>query len=188
MSLYTSRPSDKVGGGVGGGGDRSSRPWEKRGARPQKNIFPARVRASVWSKNRGGRAPRAPPLDPPLLIEEMFSTLTERKTVLKCKALIHIFNMCCLRIFCFAWPISSTTSPNPNPNPEQRIKILMFCYWYLLPLELGTEIIQFDNQGRICGAQRRKFVKIQIKPNLRTSFEVSKWALLKRFLPGGKKS
>ena len=46
-------------------------------------------------------------------------------------------------------------------------------------LELGTEIIQFDDQGRVCGAQRRKFVKNQIKPKLRTSFEVSKWLLLK---------
>ena len=40
-------------------------------------------------------------------------------------------------------------------------------------LELGTEIIQFDDQGRVCGAQRRNFVKNQIKPKLRTSFEVS---------------
>ena len=46
-------------------------------------------------------------------------------------------------------------------------------------LELGTETIQFDYQGRVCGAQRRKFVKNQIKPKLMTSFEVSKWLLLK---------
>ena len=46
-------------------------------------------------------------------------------------------------------------------------------------LELGTEINQFDDQGHICGAQRRKFVKNKIKPKLRTSFEVSKWRLLK---------
>ena len=46
-------------------------------------------------------------------------------------------------------------------------------------LELGTEINQFDDQGRSCGAQRRKFVKNNIKPKLRTSFEVSKWLLLK---------
>ena len=42
-------------------------------------------------------------------------------------------------------------------------------------------MIQFDDQGLIFGAQRRKFVMNQIKPKyqLRTSFEVSKWALLK---------
>ena len=31
-------------------------------------------------------------------------------------------------------------------------------------LELGPEIIPFDDQGRTCGAQRRKFVMNQIKP------------------------
>ena len=69
--------------------------------------------------------------------------------------------MCCLLIFCFAWPISTTDT------------------YY--SLELGTEIIQFEDQVRFCGAQRRKFVKNQIKPKWRTSFEVSRWALLKEF-------
>ena len=77
------------------------------------------------------------------------------------EAPIHTFNMCCLRIFCFVWPISTTDT----------------CYL----LELGTEMIQFEDQVRFCGAQRRKFVKNQIKPKWRTSFEVSKWALLKEF-------
>ena len=55
-----SRPSDKWGGGGG-----SSRPWDKGG--PGRFFFSA-LRASVWSKNKGeGRAPRAPPLDPPLM-------------------------------------------------------------------------------------------------------------------------
>ena len=35
-----------------------------------KNYFPA-LRASVWSKNKGRRAPWAPPLDPPLTITEL---------------------------------------------------------------------------------------------------------------------
>ena len=46
-------------------GRRSFRPWDKGGAQSQKNFFSAR-RASIWSKNKGGRAPRAPALDPPL--------------------------------------------------------------------------------------------------------------------------
>ena len=55
------RPSDNGGGGAGGrGGGRESSLQEKN--------FSA-LRASVCSKNkgwRGGGAPRAPPLDPPL--------------------------------------------------------------------------------------------------------------------------
>ena len=39
------------GGGLGGGGARSSRPWDKKsGRRSHKNIFSA-LWASVWSKN-----------------------------------------------------------------------------------------------------------------------------------------
>ena len=46
-----------------------SRPSEKgRGGGLKKKLFPA-LRASVWSKNKGGRqAPRAPPLDLPLFL------------------------------------------------------------------------------------------------------------------------
>ena len=95
----------------------------------------------------------------------MFSTLT-----LKPKALIHIFNTCQLRI---------TALRDPFLPQGQRIKVYMFVTDTYYSLELGTEIIQFDDQGRVCGAQRRKFVKNQIKPKLRTSFEVSKWLLLK---------
>ena len=57
--------------GGGGGGDRSSRPSQKRGIPPQK-IFSA-LQASVWSKNRGTWAPRSPPLDPPL--QELFPVI-----------------------------------------------------------------------------------------------------------------
>ena len=58
-----SRPSDK--GGGGGGGDGHPDPEIRRGS--PKKFFSAH-RASVWSKNKGGRGrvPRAPPLDPPL--------------------------------------------------------------------------------------------------------------------------
>ena len=57
-----SRPSDKGGGGRGGW---SSRPWDK-GALPQKN-FLRPFGPHLGLKIRGwGRAPRAPPLDPPL--------------------------------------------------------------------------------------------------------------------------
>ena len=55
-----SRPSDK-----GGGGHPDP---EIRGGPGLKKIFFSALRASFWSKNKGGgRAPQAPPLDPPLL-------------------------------------------------------------------------------------------------------------------------
>ena len=48
--------SEGGGGGGGGGG----------GAAASKNFFSA-LRASFWSKNKGGaRVPRAPPVEPPL--------------------------------------------------------------------------------------------------------------------------
>ena len=50
-----SRPSDK-----GGGGCHPHAGGDKGGARYQKTFFSA-LRASVWSKNKGG-----PSLDPPL--------------------------------------------------------------------------------------------------------------------------
>ena len=53
--------------GVGVG--RSSKPLDKGGGAGLSKKFFSAVRASVWSKNKGGAwAPRAPPLDPPLLI------------------------------------------------------------------------------------------------------------------------
>ena len=39
------------------------------GGAVSKKSFSA-LRASVWSKNKGGRAPQSPPLDPPLLLEQ----------------------------------------------------------------------------------------------------------------------
>ena len=53
-----SRPSDKGGGGTGGGGDRSPR---RDGPGLKKNF--SALRASVWSK-RKGRGGGAPPLGP----------------------------------------------------------------------------------------------------------------------------
>ena len=44
-------------------GARPSKPWDKGKAQSRK-IFSA-FRASVWCKNKGSRAPRAPTLDPP---------------------------------------------------------------------------------------------------------------------------
>ena len=62
-----SRPSDKrvVGlGGVGGGYPDS----EIRGARWSQNKYFSALRASFWSKNKGGGpGPQASPLDPPCL-------------------------------------------------------------------------------------------------------------------------
>ena len=40
------------------------RPWDEARAVLEKIYF-STLRASVWSRNKGGRAPRAPPLDPP---------------------------------------------------------------------------------------------------------------------------
>ena len=58
---------------------------EKRGAAGLKKIFfrPEFVPqfGLKMEGGGGGAAPRAPPLDPPLLIEEMFSTLTERNNI-----------------------------------------------------------------------------------------------------------
>ena len=39
---------------------------ERGGGQSQKEFFSA-LRASVWSKNKGGPGPRAPPLDPSLV-------------------------------------------------------------------------------------------------------------------------
>ena len=54
-----SRPSDRGGGGAG------HLDPEIRGSASPKKFFPA-FWASVWSKNKRGAGPRAPPLDPPL--------------------------------------------------------------------------------------------------------------------------
>ena len=51
-------------------------------------------------------------------------------------------------------------------------------------LELGTEIIQFDDQGRICGAQRRNCQKSN-KAEIKDKFRSFKMASTKRFLPRG---
>ena len=46
-------------------GSAGFRPWDKGGTRSPKKFFSV-LRASVWSKNKGDRPPRAPPLDSPL--------------------------------------------------------------------------------------------------------------------------
>ena len=61
----------------GGGVGRSYRPCDKRRGVGGLQIIFSTLRALLWSKNTGGRAPRAPPLDPP-----MFSQLSQRKRVL----------------------------------------------------------------------------------------------------------
>ena len=48
---------------IRGEGGRSSRPWP----RSPKKFFSA-LRASVWSENKGRLVPRAPSLDPPLVL------------------------------------------------------------------------------------------------------------------------
>ena len=50
----------------GGGVARSSRPLDKGEGRSPQKTFSA-LRASVWSKTKGGPGPRAPPLDPLLV-------------------------------------------------------------------------------------------------------------------------
>ena len=49
----------------GGGRGGVIRDSEIKGGPVSKNFFSA-LRASVWSKDKGGPGPRAPPLDPPL--------------------------------------------------------------------------------------------------------------------------
>ena len=98
-----------------------------------------------------------------VIIEKMFSILTERNGISKPEALIHIFNTCCLRIFCFAWPIYFY-------HKSQEIEVLMFCCWSFIRISNWNDSIW--RPGRICGAQRRKFVKNRIGPKWRTSFEV----------------
>ena len=67
-----------------GGGAWSSRPLHKGGGRgglvSKKNCLA--LRASVWFKNRGGVAPRAPPLDPPLMAKLYFLKLFDRDKIL----------------------------------------------------------------------------------------------------------
>ena len=62
-----SRPSDKRGGGVGMGGGRSSRPWDKaRGWARSQKIFFRPFGPQFALKIRGVGASRTPPLNPPL--------------------------------------------------------------------------------------------------------------------------
>ena len=60
--------------GVGKG--RSSRPLDKGGGGLQQ--FFLALRASVWSKNKGGEGPRVPPLDPPVVCVTIQTNGTRR--------------------------------------------------------------------------------------------------------------
>ena len=74
------RPSDKWGGGGGEGGGGHPDP-EISGEGGGHNKFFSALRASVWSKNKGGGG-RAPLLDPPLACQQYLKSF---------KALLHDF-------------------------------------------------------------------------------------------------
>ena len=62
--------------GVGKG--RSSRPLDKGGGGGGLQQFFLALRASVWSKNKGGEGPRVPPLDPPVVCVTIQTNGTRR--------------------------------------------------------------------------------------------------------------
>ena len=72
----------------GGGGHPDP---EIRGGGAVSKKFFSLLRVSFWSKNKGGRAPRAPPLDPPLLtinkqaLRKVTGVSTERAVTLLLK-------------------------------------------------------------------------------------------------------
>ena len=110
--------------------------------------------------------------------QNVFFTLTERKNILKPKALIHIYITCCLRIFCFAWPISTTRAKNRSFN---------VCYWYLLSIRIrnwknsiwwpGTDL--WSSKTEICQESN----KAEIKDKFR-SLKIT-MASTERLLPPG---
>ena len=57
-----------------------------------------------------------------VIIEKMFSILTETNGISKPEALIRIFNLCCLVVCTFS------ALRDPFLPQEQRIEVLMFCY------------------------------------------------------------
>ena len=59
---------------IRGGGGGSSRPLDKGGGRSPPPNFLA-LRASFWSKNKGGPAPRVSPMDPPLYHDIRFTVI-----------------------------------------------------------------------------------------------------------------
>ena len=68
----------------GGGGIGHPDPEMRGGGVVSKKFFSA-LRASFWSKNKGGpRAPRAPPLDPPLALQLPKSTSVTVEPGIRC--------------------------------------------------------------------------------------------------------
>ena len=62
------------GRGGGGGGVGVIQTLRQGGGRSPKKIFLA-LRASFWSKNKGGAAPRVPPMDPRLYHDIRFTVV-----------------------------------------------------------------------------------------------------------------
>ena len=109
-----------------------------------------------------------------VLIEKMFSTLTERNNILKPRALIHTFNTCQLRIFCFTWPISTTRAKNRS---------LYVCYWYLLFIRIRNwnNSIWWPGTGLWCS--KTEICQESNKAEIKDKFRSFKMASTKRLLP-----
>ena len=91
----------------GGGEGRGGHPdVEIRGrGQSQKSFFFSALRASVWSKNKGERAPRAPLLDPPLqppytLIYHFCMPSTDKQYTFHVPTEGH-----CIPFTCCNWPV-----------------------------------------------------------------------------------
>ena len=97
------RPSEK--------GGRSSRPWDKGGPGLKKNFFSA-LRASVWSKNKGGRGPPGPS-----------PGSTTDKGCLECEHLLRVLSMCDKILQERAFH-SVQNSGNPVRNQAERTSLV----------------------------------------------------------------
>ena len=104
----------------------------------------------------------------------MFSTLTERNNILKPKALIHIFNTCQLRIFCFTWPISTTRAKNRS---------LYVCYWYLLFIRIRSWNNSIWRRGTDLWSSKTEICQESNKAEIKDKFRSFKMASTKRLLP-----
>ena len=104
----------------------------------------------------------------------MFSTLTGRNNILKPKALIHIFNTCQLRIFCFTWPISTTRAKNRS---------LYVCYWYLLFIRIRNWNISIWWPGTGLWCSKTEICQESNKAEIKDKFRSFKMASTKRLLP-----
>ena len=84
------------------------------------------LRASVWSKNKWGRAPRAPFLDSPLTVKTFLAQFTLRQT----RACLVYSYLSSLFFSIFSFHFSLTTSA-PISKPITSIKTILKC-WKLL--------------------------------------------------------